>query len=648
MRILTVSIISLTLWQAAAAQEKTPPQAESAPPEQAVTGTAEIGYRWVAGVRGDFNTYRSVVNLGSGPKLFGLDFTLRDPSHHLFDQAEVRGNSWGGEPYNTTQVDVRRKRVYRLQFDYRKIAYFNFLPSFANPGTQQRLALDERSFDMYRRTSDIRLSLFPNTRVSPYVGYTRNSGAGTGFTTFFGGGNEFPVSTRLHDHSDLYRAGVQMDFKLFHATVEEGGSSVRNEQQVFNSEANPGNVRPPVQSFLGDLIEEYRVKGDGTFTKGLFTSAPVSWLSIFGQFLYSEPHTNARFSQTDDTFLLVNGKPLNTLEQVLVFSNARLPHSSASVSFEFRPSKRLRITESWLTDRLHTASAALSTQQFVLPVPVSGAPTSLTDRLVWNYNQQDLNLQFDLTRNLTLRGGHRYVWGDAQVRAAQAQPGTSFEMGHLARHVGLAGVTFRSGQRLSANLDFEASSGQRTLFRTGLQDYRRASLRARYQLGPSLVLAANFFVLQNTNPAPGTNYDFLSRQNQISATWNPGGGSKLTVTAEYSRYTLRSSLNYIVPSTSFPELSLYRDNGHIGSSFVSLALPGLRKVQPRLSAGGSFFVSSGSRPTRYYQPIGKLSLPLTKHVEWASEWRWYALSQALYSFEGFRSNQFVNRVRLSF
>lgn len=273
--------------------------------------------------------------------------------------------------------------------------------------------------------------------------------------------------------------------------------------------------------------------------------------------------------------------------------------------------------------------------------------TSLSDRLVWNYNQQEINLLFDLSSSLTLRGGHRYEWGNAEVRAAQARPDGSSETGDLRRQVGLAGLNFHSGRKFSADFDFEASSGQRTLFRTGLQDYARASLRSRYQATSSLALAANIFVLRNVNPDPLIDYRFLSRQNEVSATWNPRGSSRLTVTSEYSRYTLRSRLNYIAPSTLIPELSLYRDNGHIGTSIVSLALPAVYKARPQLTAGGSFFVSSGSRPTRYFQPQGRLSLPLGKHADWNSEWRWYALSEPFYVFEGFRAHQFVTGLRLS-
>lgn len=642
-------LIAFSAFSVAGSAQEKPASAESpaVPAEQALTGTVDVGYRWVGSVGGDFNAYRSVVNLGSGPKLFGLEWTAKDPSRRFFDRAEVRAYSWGGDPYNTAQVDVRRDPVYRLLFDYRRIAYFNFLPSFANPGSDRGLLVDERSFDTFRRTSDIRLTLFPSRRISPYVAYTRNSGTGSGISVFFGGGNEFPVGTRLRDHSNIYRAGVQIQFKPLHVSIEQGGTTSRNDQQLFNSRPNAGNIRSPFQPFLGDLVEAYGIRGDGIFTRALFTSAPVSWISLFGQFLFSQPRTKVRYSQTDRTFFLFSGTPLNTLEQVLVSSNARLPHSSGSLGVELRPGKRLRITESWLTDRLHDASAALVTQRFLLPVAVTGQPMSVTDRLAWNYNQQEINLLFDLSSNFTLRGGHRYVWGNAVIRAGQARPGEPFETGDLGRHVGLAGLNVHSGRRLTADLDFESSSGQRTLFRTGLQDYDRASFRGRYQVAPSLVLAANFFALRNVNPAPSIDYHFFSRENEVSATWNPGGSSKLAVTAEYSRYTLRSRLNYIAPSRLIPELSLYRDNGHIGSSIVSLVLPAAHNVQPRLTAGGSFFVSSGSRPTRYFQPLGRLSVPVGKHADWNSEWRWYALSEPFYVFEGFRVHQFVTGLHLT-
>src|SRR5271165_2146597 len=65
------------------------PAAETATPagEGWLTGSIELGYRVIPNIDGSFNTYRSAVNLGEGPKLFNADFTLRDPKRRLFDRA---------------------------------------------------------------------------------------------------------------------------------------------------------------------------------------------------------------------------------------------------------------------------------------------------------------------------------------------------------------------------------------------------------------------------------------------------------------------------------------------------------------------------------------------------------------------------------
>jgi hypothetical protein len=69
-----------------------------------------------------------------------------------------------------------------------------------------------------------------------------------------------------------------------------------------------------------------------------------------------------------------------------------------------------------------------------------------------------------------------------------------------------------------------------------------------------------------------------------------------------------------------------------------VALPGYRKLVPKLSLGGSLLISSGSRPSSYYQPLGKLFVPLSKHMAWVSDWRYYGFGEAFYSYEGFRTH----------
>jgi hypothetical protein len=101
--------------------------------EQWLTGSVDLGFRWVSGIGGSVPTYRSVVDLRQDFELLGLDLTIQDPRKRWFDHLDVRGYGWGGEPYNTAHVDAAKSGIYDFTLDYRNIAYFNALPSFANP-----------------------------------------------------------------------------------------------------------------------------------------------------------------------------------------------------------------------------------------------------------------------------------------------------------------------------------------------------------------------------------------------------------------------------------------------------------------------------------------------------------------------------------
>ncbi len=43
----------------------------------------------------------------------------------------------------------------------------------------------------------------------------------------------------------------------------------------------------------------------------------------------------------------------------------------------------------------------------------------------------------------------------------------------------------------------------------------------------------------------------------------------------------------------------------------------------------------------YYQPIGRISLPIEHWMSAFGEWRWYGMSQTFYGYESFRSHQFT-------
>jgi len=650
-----------------AKDQSTEPPPSPVPAEGSwTTGSIDVGYRWNTGVGGSFTSYRDVVNLGSGPKLLGADLTITDPNQHFFDVIHVRASGWGGDPYSTVHVDARKAKRYDFNADYRDIAYFSFSPSFADPlltnGSANGIALNQQSFDTHRRLASFTLDLLPGNWFIPYVGYESDSGSGNGVTTFVSNGNSYPVPNQMNDQTHLYRGGIRFELKRFHATLEQGGTTFKDDQSLFQNPStspgsiNYGDVLTPVIGQTLDLTgleAAYGIRGTSIYSKGLFTANPVSWLDLYGQFLYSQPESTVNYQEAATGNLYLQSQVLfYSGEQFLLSAAAKMPHTTASFGAEMRPLRRVRITESWLTDRLHNAGSA-SSNQLISGTGISQQTAALlAASLATNYNQAEIDVFFDATSKLTLRGGYRYMWGEANDAMLPPADLVSSDQGKQRSNIGLGAVTFRPIQKLSLTGEVESGWSGGVYFRTSLYNYQKARAQARYQATKSLSLSADFTILDNHDPLPGVNFSYLVRQESISILWSPAGGKRWDFEATYSRSDLRSEIGYLEPEFLSPDTSLYHDNSHIATGLFNLNLPNLNRAKgsrlvPRLTAGGSFFISTGSNPSNYYQPIAKLLLPLGKNVNWFTEWRYYGYGEAFYLYEGFHAHLVTTGLRFT-
>jgi hypothetical protein len=266
------------------------------------------------------------------------------------------------------------------------------------------------------------------------------------------------------------------------------------------------------------------------------------------------------------------------------------------------------------------------------------------DRLVVNQDRHNVEALLDLTNRIMVRGGYRRETGDATVRTGQLNFNGPFESGKLERNVGLFGFQARPIANLTWNVDFERGDGKQTYYRTGLMTYYKFRTQARYQVIENLNLSFIYSILNNDNPAAGAGYKFQGRQTSLSAQWMPKRLKGVSLLADYTRATIYSDINYFVPTYGGFEQSLYRDNSHTGTLLAEWAST-KGKYAPRLSAGGSFVRTSGSRPTSYYQPLGRFLVPVHTRFQLYSEWRWYGLTQPFYLYEGFRNHQIVIGIR---
>ena len=630
------------------------PAASSVPSGEAVfTGFLDIGYRWV-GTGGSFDTYRSVVNLGSGPKMLGTEFQIIDPKHRLFDRIEVRAYNWGDDPYSTFHLTAHKNKLYDFSADYRNIAYYSNLPAFADPLLQTTgVILNEQSLDTRQRLGSYQLTLVPESWIVPYLAYDHQSSTGNGVANFVSGDDEFPVGSIITNSAENYRGGIRIERQRFHITLEQGGTTFRDNQQLgLASGKDYGNFLGSVLGqtlVLTGLTQDYRVRVDSIYSKGLLTASIASWFDLYGQFLYSQPESSVFYQQADTgNQLLLSQVLFYSGEQSVISAVSKLPHTSGSLGGEFRPMRRIRIVPNWLTDRMHTNSSGTTAQQLIA---VGTAPTAinslLSNALVDNYSQFDVNVMVEVMPKLTLRGGYRYWWGNASNVILPLAELAGLEEGHIHRNVGLAGFTYRPSAKISVSADFEDGSSVGQYFRTSLYNYQKGRVRGRYQVTPSFSISANASVLNNQNPTTGIRYDFLSHQESASFLYSPSGGKYWDIQGTYTRATLRSDIGYLNPAYETPLVSFYRDNSHVATALFEGNLPFRLGAPIKLSFGGSFYLSSGSNPTQFYQPVGRLSVPFNKALAWVSEWRYYGFDENFYGYQAFRAQTITTGVRLT-
>ena len=96
------------------------------------------------------------------------------------------------------------------------------------------------------------------------------------------------------------------------------------------------------------------------------------------------------------------------------------------------------------------------------------------------------------------------------------------------------------------------------------------------------------------NPTPGNNLDFLYSQTSVGLQWI--AAKRVTVMADYTYSRLRSDITYLIPQTLTSADSVYRDNANTVTGMIE-GTPVTGAHTPRLSAGGSYFKSNGTRPT---------------------------------------------------
>ncbi|MBX9601189.1 MAG: hypothetical protein K2X35_09295 [Bryobacteraceae bacterium] len=614
-----------------------------------IDGEFDVRFRWLSDLKGNENVYRSVVNLGEGVRLFNGAVRYSAPDSKVLDQLNIFANGWGGDPWTNTRVDGRRNGVYEFNIDYRNVAYFNNLPIFANPLLGNGVLFSQRAFDTRLRQVDAELRLFPSARISPFVSFSRGMQQGTGIVPFVGEGNEYPVGTEYDNAQNLVRGGVRIQGAKYNATLEGGWSDFYDDQSVGYFGPNNGNRLTP---FFGrnlrlfSVQQRYNVEGDGPFLRALLQYRPSNWLSVNGQFTWVQPSIRAT-SQSDAAgsfFSRELGLPFNTFIENTT-GRALRPFPSGLISAEFSPVRRVRVIQTFSTDRFNISQFANVRQQESGATPAAAVDNAIyNQRLFLNWNRFEILGIWEATSILSLRGGFRYTWGDAEAPAA-VTPVASTNRGEIRLPAVLAGATLRFGSKWSGAFDFEGSQGDRqNFFRTSLLEYNKGRAQVRYRFSQALNINVLYSILDNRNPNPAIRLDTRIQNASAGLNWTPGDGQRVNFTGEYTYSSWRNNIDTITLPLFGRQTVLYRDFGHHANAFVDLRVV----RQARLNLGGSFSINNGSLPTRLYQPVVGLSVPFYKKIGFIGDWRFFQYTTNQFRFQDFQRHAISAGLRIGF
>ncbi len=609
-------------------------------------GYMEVGYRWVTDVAGNQDMYRSMINLGEGPKLLQSNLSLRSKygSGGLFDRLDLSINNWGGDPYNTLRLNMSRSDLYEFRADYRNLNYYNYIPTYANPLLGQGNLLDQHSLDVSYRSTNLEFRLFPNNRFRPYVGYTRTSGFGPGFTTDSLTGNEFLLISRWQYSSDEYRGGLEISLPTLTLIMEQGYRTLRNDSAATNTSQNSGNgnnapyLGHPIN--LTFLDRGYHDRTTMPVTKLLAKYTPFSYLKFTGRYMYS-------MADLDSTLGEVRTGSLATLEDRLFYRSAfdgtsaaaKQPNHNASFDAEFSPISRLTILDQFDTKRNHISGSAILTSTYLTASSLSGESRTfdaktqslLDNYLAYNQTRNQIEVDFDLGHSFVIRGGHRYTSLDAALSDTQDGDSNSSEAS-LTRQTGIFGITFRPGHWLHLGLNYEANSSSGRLLRTDLVDYNEVKFDWRVDPVKTLSLSGSVSALGNRPLVDQIGLKAHNRNYSFAVNYEPS--ERFNFSLDYQRSSILSDISILLPQTLDFDRSFFDERGSsVGGSIGIGIYRGWRT-----DFGYRVILNAGSFPLNFYQPFASMSIPLQNHLAVKTSWQYFGYNEKGTNLQDYRTH----------
>ena len=304
-----------------------------------VVNSFEIGYRFNT-VGGNIDQYRSSVNFGDGIRLLGSSLIVSSKNGHgrLFDQITLSTQGLGNDPYESVSMRIEKNRLYRYDMSWRQNDYFN--PGLVTAGGDGQHLLDTQN-----RMQDHNLTLFPQSKLQFFAGFSNNSQTGPGYSSiqlFDGTGNIFPLFSNVQRVWREYRLGNE--FRVFGIRVNwmHGWEDFKDDTGATLATAGvPGTI--PLPPVPGVGLSTFQASDPNHGTNPYWRAALFADRGLFhldGRFTYSGGRSAFVVDESAQASLL------GRIQNVVTLGNGDRPVATGNLNLSFTPTSKLTIANS--------------------------------------------------------------------------------------------------------------------------------------------------------------------------------------------------------------------------------------------------------------------------------------------------------------
>lgn len=619
-----------------------------------VVDSFETGYRFRT-TGGSLDQYRSTVNYGDGVRLLSSFLTMNSKDGHgkYFDEIVLTTQGLGNDPYESATLRIQKNKLYRYDLNWRLNDYFN--PGLRTGGQQGQHLLDTSY-----TTQDQDLTLFPQSNIKFFLGYSRGNQNGPAISTiqlFDSRGNEFPLFENVRRVRNEYRIGNEIRLFGIRFTWTRGWEDFKEDSNFLSGPNAGNNAGNP--STLSSFQRNEPIHGTSPYWRGgLF--AERKRFSANGRLTYT---SGQRAFLLDETSV-GTARLTPSTRQVVTQGNAQRPVFAGNLTLSLFPTSKLTVTNQTTVNNVRidgnsTFAEFDNTAQF-----------SFTDFQFLGIrtvaNETDLN--FQASRWLSLFGGYQY--SDRLIRSQEY----SVFNGNVALfpfqqsnrlHEGRFGIRLRPTKALSILLDGDIGRANRPLTPIADRNYQVFGARVQYKL-KTFLFTASTRENYNSNSVLLSSYASHARTHNINASWTPRDWFALD--AGYSKLHLDTAggIDYFASGQFITGQSIYVSNLHVGTLtarfdwrkkadiFVGYSHTqdtGDGRDNPRGSQTGSptpAFQAAQTFPLTFLSPMARLSIRINEKIRWNVGYQYYGYNERFLNGDGYRAHTGYSSVLWSF